>query len=239
MMRNNPLPRLSIICMLASLLVACSEPDPQVRHHTGYDQLLPGNQAEQWAGWHKPLPEGTLELTYFFAYPCPHCNSFQPVLDNWLKNKPANVVLRKIPVGLLPEWVDHARLYHVAQEKGFAEAMHQPLLDAIHQSKPGLKSEGLAKFALPWAQKAVPGVNEQGVQEWMDSDAVAQAILQDNKLIRAFELKATPTMVLRHKIEDEYRYYRINSKTANPQGGIVPVLTSLVEAINTKELTHD
>lgn len=224
---------------LVSLLAACAEPNPQIKARTGYEQLLPGNQAEQWASWHPSLSESTLEVTYFFAYPCSHCYNFQPALDSWLKNKPANVVLRKVPVGLLPTWVDHARLYHVAQNHGFVAAMHQPLFDAIHKNKPKLKPEDLAKFALPWAQKVLPGVDQQQIQDWMESDAVAQAILQDNKLIRAFQLKATPVIMLRYKEDDTYHYYRINTKTASPQGGIMPVLTTLIEAINNKELTHD
>ena len=62
----------------------------------------------------QPQPVRTgdrIEVVEFFWYGCPHCNNLQPSLEAWLKRKPADVELRRIPAIFRESWVPHARLY--------------------------------------------------------------------------------------------------------------------------------
>ena len=53
-----------------------------------------------------PVPAGgKIEVIEFFWYGCPHCNSFEPALEAWVKKLPADVAFRRIPMALL---VSHA-----------------------------------------------------------------------------------------------------------------------------------
>ena len=45
-----------------------------------------------------PIPaSGKIDVIEFFWYGCPHCNAFEPVLDAWQKNLPADVAFRRVP----------------------------------------------------------------------------------------------------------------------------------------------
>src|SRR5450755_3800012 len=49
----------------------------------------------------QPLPitlPGKIEVIEFFWYECPHCNAFEPALEAWSKQLPADVVLNRVPV---------------------------------------------------------------------------------------------------------------------------------------------
>ena len=49
----------------------------------------------------QPLPpptSGKIEVVEFFWYGCPHCNQFEPALDAWQKQLPADVAFRRMPV---------------------------------------------------------------------------------------------------------------------------------------------
>ena len=200
----------------------------------GYERLLPTDK--QQAEWPTLMPElavGQIELNYFFAYPCPHCFQFEPQLQRWLTSDTAHPVsLRLTPVGLVPAWVDHARLYYAAKTLGFSAELHEPLFSAIHEDKSPLKGTlALAEFASAY-MPSVEGASDNGLtrlQKVMDSDAVAQQILADNRLIKAFGLVSTPTLVLRQRSEDGYRYFRIQSSIAAKHGGIIASLERLLK----------
>ena len=38
-----------------------------------------------------------IEVAEFFYYMCPHCYNFEPLVKEWLKDKPANVRFVQIP----------------------------------------------------------------------------------------------------------------------------------------------
>ena len=49
----------------------------------------------------QPLPmpsDGKFEVVEFFWYGCPHCNAFEPALEPWIKQLPADVAFRRVPV---------------------------------------------------------------------------------------------------------------------------------------------
>ena len=47
----------------------------------------------------QPVDSGkSIEVLYFFSYGCPHCRDFDPQLQPWLKNVPADVEFRRVPV---------------------------------------------------------------------------------------------------------------------------------------------
>src|SRR4029078_5613579 len=45
-----------------------------------------------------------IEFIEFFSYGCPHCGELEPVLQGWLKSKPADVTFRRSPVMVQLRW---------------------------------------------------------------------------------------------------------------------------------------
>src|SRR5690349_9891365 len=56
-------------------------------------------------------PAGKIEVLEFFSYSCVHCHNFEPLLEDWEKRKPADVVLRRTPVAFSRDFVPMQRLY--------------------------------------------------------------------------------------------------------------------------------
>ena len=42
-------------------------------------------------------PAGKVEVVEFFSYGCPHCYSFEPLLEPWVKKLPPDVAFRRVP----------------------------------------------------------------------------------------------------------------------------------------------
>ena len=51
----------------------------------------------------RPVPvdaaAGQIEVLEFFSYSCVHCYRFEPVMKDWMKTLPSNVVFKRTPVG--------------------------------------------------------------------------------------------------------------------------------------------
>lgn len=213
------------------LVSSCSSnAELQIQPHAGYEQLAPGAaERERWPELFTPLPSGEVEVTYYFAYACEHCFAFEPQFQRWLDKPRSDAVrVRRVPVGLRPEWVDHARLFYAAKSQNVQQALHQPLFDAIHLRQPGLAddAEALANFAATNA--AMSGGDPAAVLQAMDSATATSSIMQDNAEVRAWRLTSTPTVTVRVGGDAGDTYYRITNATARANGGLTAVLDRLL-----------
>ena len=84
----------------------------------------------------QPLPpptSGKIEVVEFFWYGCPHCNQFEPALDAWQKQLPADLAFRRMPVVFREEpYTTHQRLFYALESMGLVGAMHRKVFYAIH-----------------------------------------------------------------------------------------------------------
>src|SRR5215510_3268810 len=53
-----------------------------------------------------------IEVIDFFWYGCPYCNQLVPFLDDWIKTRPPDVTVRRMPAILKDSWAPHARIYY-------------------------------------------------------------------------------------------------------------------------------
>src|SRR5512144_2380420 len=81
-----------------------------------------------------PMPVETgknIEVIEFFSYGCPHCGELEPVLQGWLKTKPADVSFRRIPVMFQPKWESLAKGYYALDALG-EDKLSPEVFVAIH-----------------------------------------------------------------------------------------------------------
>lgn len=78
------------------------------------------------------VPAGQIEVLEFFAYSCVHCARFEPALEIWERNKPANAVLRRVPVAFSQDFVPLQRLYYALEAMGKVPSLHAKVFEAIH-----------------------------------------------------------------------------------------------------------
>jgi protein dithiol oxidoreductase (disulfide-forming) len=79
---------------------------------------------------------GKVEVLEVFSYACPHCNRFQPVIDQLERNLPANAQMSFLPASFsaAEDMPMFQRAYFAAEELGVAGQAHQALFDAVWKS---------------------------------------------------------------------------------------------------------
>lgn len=88
------------------------------------------------------VPEGKrIEVVEFFWYECPHCFAFEQPLEAWVKKLPADVALRRVPVGFTARHQVAQRLYYTMEAMGLLPTLHSRVFAAIHVQNRRMGSE--------------------------------------------------------------------------------------------------
>jgi thiol:disulfide interchange protein DsbA len=134
---------------------------------------------------------GKIEVIDFFWYGCPACNALQPALEAWIKRKPADVVVRRIPAIFRESWVPHVRIYYTLERLGELDRLHQRVYFSYHVEELALSKPEVAEL---WATRN--GIDRQ---KWLDaynSPEVTARIQQARDLTAAYDVRGTPTLVV-------------------------------------------
>lgn len=136
-----------------------------------------------------------IEVVEIFWYGCPHCYSFEPFLDDWLKSKPEDVELIRLPGVLNQSWIPHAKAYYTAEKLGIIEKIHRPLFDAIHKDKRSLYTENeLMKFFVSQGD-----ITAEEFTKTYNSKEIDTKIRQAYFLARDYKLTGVPSIVINGK----------------------------------------
>ena len=98
-------------------------------------QMAAPQEGKEYLRLKNPQPVETgknIEVIEFFSYGCPHCGEFEPILQNWLKTKPADVQFRRIPVMFQERWIPLAKMYYTLEALGEESRLSPEMFVAIH-----------------------------------------------------------------------------------------------------------
>jgi thiol:disulfide interchange protein DsbA len=158
-----------------------------------------------------------VEVIEFFSYGCPHCYSFEPLLEAWVKKLPGNVEFIRQPVLFQTNWDQYAKAYFVAEVLGVVDKIHADFFDALHVKNQKLASEEeLAKFF------ADHGVKEADFQDAYSSFLVDTKVRQAPVMLSRYGVTGVPTLVINGK-------YKITSALAGSHEGMLEVATQLIK----------
>lgn len=105
---------------------------------SGLAAASPANPAEGVEYKTLPTPQpvdagaGKVEVLEFFAYYCPHCNAFEPLLAEWVKKQGDAIVLRRVHVPRDPGVLPQQRLFYTLEALGLLEQYHAKVFAAMH-----------------------------------------------------------------------------------------------------------
>ena len=134
-------------------------------------------------------PAGSIEVIDFFWYNCPHCNAFEPSLGAWHKRLPADVVLRRVPVGFRDEFVPQQRLFFTLRSMGLVEKLHAKVFAAIHIERLDLtRGNAIANWI------AQQGVDRAKFSAIYDSPEVTNLVGQATALQDAYGVAGVPAL---------------------------------------------
>lgn len=134
-------------------------------------------------------PAGKIEVVEFFWYSCPHCNRFEPALEEWIKKAPKDVMVRRVPVSFRPDFEPQQRLYYVLEAMNKVDELHKKVFLAIHGEKQLLNTPELVAA---WAEKQ--GLNRAKFSEMYNSFSIATKARKATQLQDAYKVDGVPAL---------------------------------------------
>jgi thiol:disulfide interchange protein DsbA len=178
----NPLRRL--LCAAALLGLAAIGPATAAEPRAGVQyQVLP--QALNT----DPGPK--IEVTEFFAYYCPHCYAFEPLLAEWVKKQGANIVFRRVHVPAGERVLPQQRLFYTLDALGLLDQYHGKVFDAMHVDRLRLASDD---EVLDWATKA--GIDRARFVGTRNSFGVQARLRQADAKVEAYHVTLWPLVAI-------------------------------------------
>ncbi len=133
---------------------------------------------------------GKIEVVEFFWYACPHCNAFEPQLEEWVKRLPKDVAFRRAPVAFRNDFVPLQKLYYTLEAMNLVEPLHRKAFYAIHVDKLRMNTDDTV---LAWAAKQ-PGVDKAKFEETYKSFGVSTKARKATQLQDAYKLEGVPAL---------------------------------------------
>jgi protein dithiol oxidoreductase (disulfide-forming) len=132
---------------------------------------------------------GKIDVIEFFSYGCPHCYSFEPMLEQWIKRLPPDVAFRRIPATFNPTFEAYAKLFYGLEAAGPVETLHKRVFAAIHVQRLRLDKEAeVAAFV------GSNGGDGAKVLEAMKSFGVATKLRQSKQAFEAYKIDGVPAL---------------------------------------------
>jgi thiol:disulfide interchange protein DsbA len=134
-------------------------------------------------------PPGKIEVVDFFWYSCPHCFAFEPRLVSWIKRQPADVFVRRVPVGFRDSFVPQQRLFYTLEAMGKLDELHQKVFDAIHmKQQPTDKVDSIVAFA------QANGLDREKFLELYNSFTISSKARQATQLQDGYKVDGVPAL---------------------------------------------
>lgn len=151
-------------------------------------------EGRQYARLAQGLPgePGKVEVIEFFFYRCPHCYAFDPLLEAWVHQLPADVTFRRVPVGAQKMLQLHQRMFYTLQAMGaLTPAVHSGIFNAFHRGGVDVEDEAAAV-----ALVGRLGVDTARFKTTFHSFAIEPKIAQGNKLAELCGVETVPALVV-------------------------------------------
>lgn len=151
-------------------------------------------EGQNYARLRNPQPVETgknIEVLEFFSYGCPHCGELEPILQNWMKSKPADVAFRRVPVMFQPKWENLAKVYYVLETMGEETKLSPDVFSAIHGKGTNLANE---KDFFDWA--AAKGLDRKKVEDLYNSFAIVGKVNRAKQLAQVYGIQSVPTIIV-------------------------------------------
>lgn len=158
-----------------------------------------------------------IEVLEFFWFGCPHCYAFEPHLQAWLKNKPANVEFVRVPASFRPSWTLHARLYYALEILGQEKKLSPEVFDYLHKKRKKLDSiDAILDFV------SKHGVDRSEFLDTMNSFAVESRIRKAQQLQKNYAIDGVPAIVINGK-------YLVSASMAGNFDKMVKIMDYLIQ----------
>ncbi len=133
---------------------------------------------------------GKVEVLEFFSYSCPHCAVVEPMIADWKKTLPSDVVLYAVPVAFNAAMKPLQELYYALEAVGRAD-LNPKVFNAIHQEKKRIFTKDAI---VAWV--AGQGVDKAKFAAAMDSFGVKSKVQRADQLAKGYAIQGTPSLAV-------------------------------------------
>lgn len=205
------------VIMLAQADAPAAPQNWKFREGQHYERLVPT----------QPTMGGAdkVEVAEFFWYGCPHCNDFEPYVNRWKENMPANARFVQVPAMWNGALKLHAKLFYtqdVLARNGVLKdgpAFHSTVFQEYHSRGNRLSSEASIQRLFERF-----GVSAEDFEKAWSSFEVAQKLRVAEDLARRYGIASVPAVVVNGK-------YR----TSGQQAGSYPALLEVIDELVARE----
>jgi thiol:disulfide interchange protein DsbA len=135
---------------------------------------------------------GKIEVVEFFHYGCPHCRAFEPLVAEWNKKLPDDVVLRLVPTIWNGQLRELARLYYTIEATGHYQTLHSKVFTAVQdQRRPLHTPDGVRDWL-----GGFPEVDAAAFMDVYSSFSMNAKLQRAEQQARAYQIRGVPTMVV-------------------------------------------
>lgn len=139
-----------------------------------------------------PAPPGKIEVVEFFFYRCPHCFAFDPLLESWVHQLPADVSFRRVPVGQQALLKLHQRMFYALEAMGaLSPTVHTGIFTAFHRQGVDANDE-----AAVTALVGRLGVDTAKFKQAFSSFGVQGKVAQGQKLAELAGADSVPALMI-------------------------------------------
>lgn len=132
-----------------------------------------------------------VEVTEFFGYFCPHCNSLEPLLVDWVKKQGDRIVFKRVPVAFRDTMIPQQKLYYTLEAMGRVDDLHPKVFQAIHVQRQPLDTDAaITEFMVK------QGVDKQKFLDIYNSFAVQSKVRRAAQLMQAYQVDGVPLLAV-------------------------------------------
>ena len=133
-----------------------------------------------------------VEVTEFFAYSCPHCNAFEPILAGWVKKNGDKIVFKRVHVPGGPSTAPQQRLFFTLDAMGLLPQYHEQVFAAMHG--PQRLRLNTDELVFDWAGKA--GIDRAKFIDVYRSFGVSAHVRRAQSMMEAYKIDSWPTLAV-------------------------------------------
>ncbi len=137
---------------------------------------------------------GKIEVREFFGYWCPHCNDFEPALNDWARRQSSGVVLAHTPWAFQSSQVPYQRLFYTLEILGKETQLRARVFGAIHIDHVVLDN---VNAQADWAAKN--GLDAAKFREIYESFTVQTKTQRASQMASQAGVSGVPTLVVNGK----------------------------------------
>lgn len=163
-----------------------------------------------------------IEVAEFFSYGCPHCYTFEPTINAWAAEIPANARFVRIPVIFNDVYEIYARIFfthEILARNGTlsdGEAFHEATFQEIHQRGNRLINENSIRRLFERY-----GVSPEEFDRTWNSFELDQKMRVAQDLARRYDIRGVPAVVVNGK-------YKTGAREAGGYDAVPAVIDELI-----------